>query len=673
MIDAGAMTESMAERRPAVQHAPLELTLIGGIGLRCRGVQLPLPNRKARALLGFLALDGGGFERRERLADLFWGDTGERNARASLRQTLLELRQAFSEAGCAPLRIDREVVALPDARVDAQDMLAEIAGGMFSAVVLGMRNPAAALLAGYDDLAPRFGEWLIGIRQTWQARLRLAIETACDREDVPARDRLRLAEAAFRFDALDESACRMIMRLAAVQGDTAAALRAYADLYKALGEELDMEPAASTQALVADIKLGRFDEQTAPSPSARPPSPVIESTVPIVAILPFRVLGPDQSGGTFADGVVEDIVCALAGLREPVVLSSGSTRGFVGAFDLNRLVGELGARYAVTGTLRRAGPQIRLAVELVDTTSLAVLWAQVFDTREEQLFDAQDRIAACVANTLTPRVHDAELRRSRGRRGDEIDAYHLLLRARDLVFRLERPAFEDAGEMLRRSVALDPGYAGARTALAEWFSLRLGQGWSADRAGDTARLEAAARDAVRLDPFAARALALLGHSRTILARDYGEARQLIGRALSAAPNDAQVWLWSSPTYAFIGEAREAIRRAERAIALSPQDPLLFRHEHFLSIACYAAGDMSAAAAWGLSSVRRNPNYTSALRMAAAALAAIGRVDDARLLTRTVLALEPEFRTAQFAVRLPFADQGVSTAYAEHLTMAGFPA
>jgi tetratricopeptide (TPR) repeat protein len=291
---------------------------------------------------------------------------------------------------------------------------------------------------------------------------------------------------------------------------------------------------------------------------------------------------------------------------------------------------------------------------------------------EAALFDAQEEIAATVANTLVPRLNEAELRASRRRPPEDLGAYHLLLQARELMSRLGPETFAEAGTLLQQAIALDPGYAASHAALADWHSLRIFQGWSPDREADVRALEAAVRTALRLDPGHARALALFGHNRTIAGRHYEEAMTLFERALNAVPNDAETWMWTAPTFAYVGRAEEAIQRAERAIALSPQDPFMFRQEHFLGIAHYAAGHHEEAVHWGRRSELGNPNYTSNLRITAAALVALGHPGEAEPLVRRVMALEPGFRAAAFIRTQAFRDDAQRALYGQRLVEAGFP-
>jgi tetratricopeptide (TPR) repeat protein len=371
---------------------------------------------------------------------------------------------------------------------------------------------------------------------------------------------------------------------------------------------------------------------------------------------------------------VQDIVGLLSGLREPVVISSNSTLAFreTGG-DLAVIGRRLGAEYLVTGTLRAAAEHARLSVELAEAATGAVLWAKAYDIADEPLFEMQDRIALNIATTLVPRVQEAELRRSRRTPPSDLGAYHLMLQARSLVFELERNAFDEAGRLLDRALALDPGYSATRAAKAAWHGLRLGQGWSDNHGADERALEHMARMAISLDGGNAPALALLGHNRAILHRDYEEAVHLFDRALEASPNDAESWMWSSPTFAYMGEVREGLHRAERAVRLSPRDPFLFRYEHFLSIAHYSAGDYEAAVHWGQRSHGRNPLYTSNLRMTAASLAAAGQVEEARVFAGRVLQLQPAYRVTPVLARQAFRDQSRRETYGQHLIASGLPA
>lgn len=410
-----------------------------------------------------------------------------------------------------------------------------------------------------------------------------------------------------------------------------------------------------------------------PQPASLPAAPSA-GTAPVVAVMPFRHIMPDPDLAIFGFGVLEGVVGALATLREPVVISANSTLQLADEAIDPRAAGErFGAAYVASGTLRRAGNGIRLTMELADARNAAVIWHRPFDITAGHEFDTQDHIAAVIANTLAPRVQEAELARLRRLRPSDIGAYHLLIQARRLISGMRREPFEQAGAMLRHAALLDPGFAPTHVDIASWHGLRLGQGWAEDRAAEEMALELALDTALEFDSHNPRALAMRGHNEGIMHRRYDEALLLFDRALSAAPNDAETLLWSSPSFSWMGDGREGVRRAARAMALSPDDPHTFRYEHFRSIGHYASEEHEAAAEWGLRSRRSNPTYTSNLRVTAAALVALGRGAEAQPLVRGVMELEPSFRVRPMIERHAFRDEAARARYGQRLVEAGLPA
>ena len=674
-----------------IEPVRLIISLINGIGLSFDGREVHLPNRKARAMLAHLALSNPPEEQRERVTGLLWSESAQDKANAALRQVVHETRVALKAVGYNSFQSMRLMISLErnSFQVDIADVLAAPVAEQSIDTLLRQPCIAETLLGGFEDLDPAFRSWLLGRRQLLHDQIIRGLERGYRDATVPHRLRRTLAEAALLQDPTHEDACRTVMRCAAEDGETGAALRAYDTLYGLLDSEHDMEPSGPTQELVAEIKQGKYD-RVAPIPAGgvqtgpvKPASgtliwagPHVEPTrggPPWIAVMPFRALGPDPVPSYFAEGLVDDIVRMLSGLREPVVISSNSTRKFRdGDVDLRRIQRELGVGYVVSGTARRSGQALRLSVELADTLTGAVLWARAYDAREGMIFEAQDQIVGQVVNTLAPRVHEAELRHLRLKRPSDLSAYHLTLEAKDLIFRLEPTTFEQAGEILRRAIALDPDYGAAHAAMANWYSLRLGQGWSFNPSEDTRALNRSVQFAVSLDSGNARALALLGHGKTIFEHNHDEGAMLSERAMNAAPNDAEVWLWGSPTYAYIGEGDEAVRRAERARLLSPQDPFIFRTYHFLSIAHYARESYEEAAHWGELSYRANPGYSSNLRLTAACMTELGRHDEARGLAASSLTVEPRFRASDMLNRFPFRDVARRERYVRQLVDAGLP-
>lgn len=405
-------TKTRPARGPQPDTA-FRISVFGGVGLSIAGKDVHLPNRRARALLAYLALSESRKESRERLAGLFWGDTHERNARSSLRQVLFETRDALSPLRCQALISEREYVKLEASAIDVDltAVVRQVEEGLVPETLQVQPRAADTLLAGYEDLGDVFEEWIRESRRAAHEKLLRALEIGYENLELPRRRRRLLAEAALRLDPLHEAACRSVMRLAAEDGEIGAALRAYAGLYERLGRELDMEPSLATQELVAQVKQGHFDSSmiaATPAAGAVQSIRITAAGAPIVAVMPFRSIGPDPVPGYFAEGVVEDTVRMLATLREPVVISSNSTRGFQGRpLELHHIGQTLGAQYVVSGTLRASGDRLRLSVELAEVARSSVLWSEAYDASEPTLFETQNELAAKIARTLVPRSPSA--------------------------------------------------------------------------------------------------------------------------------------------------------------------------------------------------------------------------------------------------------------------------
>ncbi|MGA3398185.1 MAG: BTAD domain-containing putative transcriptional regulator [Acetobacteraceae bacterium] len=665
--------------RPAHTRPSIQLSLLGGFRLRVEGRDVGSLPRKARALLAYLAVQDGKPVSREAMADLLWTDRGAEQARHSLRQTLLVLRRELGPVADTIIRSDDHALAfLPtsvDVDVDRARSLADSsslddlteAAGLFERPCLD-RLPGIA--AEFDDWLGRFRAQMSESASDVLARLVEAHLAAGNTVDA-----VRAAERMLTLDPLREDVHRRLMSIYARAGRRSDAVRQYNACIEMLRRELNVGPSPETEALLQSLRDGGrgTSEPYALSGARSHNTPYAQPAegAPWIAVLPFRAIGPDPVPGYFATGLVEDIVCTLATLREPVVISANSTLVYQGQpIDLRSVGRELGVRYVVSGSIRRLGPSLRMVVELADAETRAVRWAETYDATERVLFDAQDSAVARIVNTLVPRLGAAELQRIRGKHADSLTAYDLVLQARELMFQLTRDASDRAGTLLRRAVEISPDYSAAHAAIAAWESLRVGQGWSDDPRRAAVLLDAAARDAIRLDAHNSQALALLGHSRTVMSREYAEAQALFEHALQAAPNDAAAWTWSSPTSAYLGDGADAVTRAETALRLSPRDPFAFRIHCFLSLAHYTNGSFEEAAHWGQISVQENPRYTAGLRAAAASLVAIGRKLEAREIGNSIRVMEPSFRADP--ARLLWCDQERREQYSQHLIEAGLP-
>lgn len=393
---------------------------------------------------------------------------------------------------------------------------------------------------------------------------------------------------------------------------------------------------------------------------------------PSLAVLPFRTLQPDQSDAYFAEGMVDDIISALGGLKDLVVISRSSTQTYAGApLDLRRVGHDLDVRYVVHGSVRRSGTMLRIAVELCEADVGEVIWAERFDGELSDLFALQDRIAVRVATAVAPQLRELELTRALRKHPASMTAYDLTLQALDQLGRMERASIERSRELLEQALAIDPDYAPAYSRMASLHLRRVAQGWSSDEIADRRAAAAAAQQALERDRNDPVALAIYGHIQSYLLKDYRLAGDYLDRALAVGSSCAVAWGYSSLTRGYLGDYAEAVARAEKAVRLSPLGPDAFWFEHFLSQAYYLAGRYQEATAWARMSDAHNSANTANQRCLVASLVAIGELDEARNVAERMLKLVPEFRLSAFRARTPLRAE-VRDLFAERLRLASVP-
>lgn len=391
-----------------------------------------------------------------------------------------------------------------------------------------------------------------------------------------------------------------------------------------------------------------------------------------LAVLPFRTLQEDQSDAYFAEGMVDDIIRLLGGLKELIVISRSSTLGFARSpLDLRRIGHELDVRYVLHGSIRRSEKTLRIAVELSEAETGHVIWADRFDGELSDLFELQDRIAIRVVTAIAPQVREQELTRAMRKHPASMTAYDLTLQALEQIHRMDRESLLRGRELLVQALAHDPTYAPAHSYSAYLHCLWVGQGLSTDVEAVFALAARAAEMAIEHDRNDAMALAIYGHTRSFLRRDYDTAMVFLNRAIDAGPSCARAWGLNSLTCQYLGDTRNAVPRAEQSLRLSPIGPDAFWHEHVLSQAHYVGGNYADAVSWGRLSAAHNGGNLSNLRTLISSLVAVGQMEQAREVARRVLRLDPEFHLAEFRARTPLSGDLRDT-FVERLRKAGLP-
>ena len=393
---------------------------------------------------------------------------------------------------------------------------------------------------------------------------------------------------------------------------------------------------------------------------------------PSLAVLPFREAQPDASNAHVADGLVDEIIHALGSVRELFVISRTSTLGFGGGtIDVRLISRELGVRYVLHGTVRRAGNQLRVGTELSDASTGQVIRTDRFDGEIDDIFDLQTRISQRVLRTIAPHVRERELQRSQLKRPENLTSYERVLQARALLERMDAASHARAAPLLRDAIAVDPSYATAHSWLAYWYIFHIGEGRSADPDADARAAAEASRTAMELDRNDARATALHAYVTGYLFRDHGKALVLHERALDISPNMADAWTLGSLTAGFAGDGALAVERARNGLRLSPFGTRLYWHEGALAQAHYINGAYDEAAEWASRAAGRASAAVYNLRTLAASLVALGRVEDAGRIARQLLQQAPNFSLTGYRRRCPFVAT-VLDPWIERLRAAGLP-
>lgn len=391
---------------------------------------------------------------------------------------------------------------------------------------------------------------------------------------------------------------------------------------------------------------------------------------PAVAVLPFAYVSSDLQDNYFAEGFADDIIVSLSNIPELLVVSRGSTMAFrQRPVDPDEISEKLGVRYLLSGSVRCTSNRIRISVELIDAADASVIWAERFDEPIEELFNLQDEIALRIVSKIATCVRRAELQRALRKPPQSLNAYEHFLHGLDLLYRFDAGSFVRARTFLERARMEDRDYAAPYAFLALWHVFKIGEGWSSDVDADAAEVMRLAQCAIERDPHNALALALEGHGRGMFFRDYDAAIELVDRATAVSPNNSWAWMFSSGPYGFVGDASAAVRRAERALRLSPLDQHAFFTYTLLAQNHYLGGTLEDAVRWSRKALHLNPRFGNAARVLAASLVATDRLAEAQEIGRHHKRHLPSFKLSEYSRRCPFKETQAKV-YVESLRAAG---
>jgi adenylate cyclase len=389
---------------------------------------------------------------------------------------------------------------------------------------------------------------------------------------------------------------------------------------------------------------------------------------PSIAVLPFQNMSGDPEQDYFADGMVDDITTALSRFKLLFVIARNSSFTYKGnAVDIRQVGRELGVRYVLEGSVRKAAGKVRITGQLIDASTGAHLWADRFEGDMSDIFALQDQMTESVVSAIAPKLLQTEIELAARRRPDNLSAYDLYLRAMPRFYSMTREGSAEALQLFNRALEIDSRFGAAATMAASCHFFNILQGW-APLKPEIEEVTRLLRAALGIDENDPEALATAGNL-TLLSGDLDAAKEMVDRAVALNSNSAFVWNQRGYLYQGSGQAEEAIRSFERAIRLSPLDPMNFMTFAGLASAFIRLGRFDEAVAAAKKSLRQSQTYTGAYRCLAAALAHLGREAEARGAVVRMLELEPNFRISEW---MPGGGQWQSPQFIVGLRKAGLP-
>jgi len=394
---------------------------------------------------------------------------------------------------------------------------------------------------------------------------------------------------------------------------------------------------------------------------------------PSIAVLPFVNLSGDPEQDYFADGAVEDIIAALSRIRWLFVIARNSSFTYKDkVVDVKQVGRELGVRYVLEGSVRKAANRMRITGQLIDATTGAHIWADRFEGTLDDIFDLQDRMSENIVGAIAPQLERAEIERAVHKPTDSLDAYDYYLRGVAHFHLMTREAIDEARPLFDKAIELDPEFAAAY-GLAAWCVFwRKFNGWMSDPEREIEEGARLARRAVELGKNDAIALTRGGHALGHFGGELNGCIALVDKALVLNPNLAAAWLLGAFQRIARGEPDVAIERFQHVMRLSPLDPETVRMQAGMALAHLLAGRFDLALSWAEKALRELPGFGLALAIIAASQALAGRSEAAQRAARQLHQINPGLRPSNLMDWIPFRRPQDLELFAGGLRKAGLP-
>jgi adenylate cyclase len=394
---------------------------------------------------------------------------------------------------------------------------------------------------------------------------------------------------------------------------------------------------------------------------------------PTIAVIPFtvRTSGPDDA--VLGEILAEEIIAALSRTPDLNVISRLSTTALRGRdTSLPLLQSHLNVNYVLSGAYRVSGGQLVLVTELIEARSGRAVWGDSLKSTVQEVLQGEDRITSEVVSQLGAHIVRTEMHRAASRPLPNLESSTLLLGAISLMHRSTRSEFDRVREMLEYLVDRHRRLPIPRAWLAKWHVLRVTRGLSSGGQDETKRALEQTQRALDVDPDCSLALAIEGFVHCHMLKDLDGAAQRYESALSVNPNDSLAWLFSGVLHSFRGEGAQALASSEKALTLSPLDPLLYFYQSLAATAALSAGDYERVVQLAKASLRSNRSHTSTYRALVIGLTLSNRIAEARQTVQALLEVDPQFSIQSFRDRSPSSGHPMGQIFIDALQRAGVP-
>ena len=658
--------------------AKFSLSLLGPVRLAGPDGAVDLSSKKLAGLLAYLACTAPQPQPREKLSTLLWRSHFDVQAKQNMRQALFRLRKILGQDAILG---EGEAVSLSATAIACDVTRFE------TLVRTDSRESLAAAAELYqgrlmDDIVVNeeaWSEWLAHERQRLEdvalgAFVRLAeLELAAGQPEAA----LKAAQRAVTLNNVREDAHRLVVQALAASGRRAEALRSYDDLVALLKRELNTEPDVATKTLIAQL---RATQLAAPPSAAALPAPAVHHadspalplpTKPSIAVLAFANMSSDPEQEYFADGIVEDILTLLSREAWLFVIARNSSFAYKGrAVDIKQIGRELGVRYVVEGSVRKAGNRVRVTAQLIEAATGVHIWAERYERDLSDIFALQDEITGKVVAAIAPSVRAVEIRRSQAKPTANLDAYDYFLRSLPEIHAQSEDSVKRAEALLRKAIELDPVYPYALGMLADIIATRTVNGWHENLLRGLEESLAMARRALDAGPDNSTCLACAASTYVLLGRRFDEGLELAEHALRVHPNSVFVRNRAGVAYVNCGESDKALEQFETAWRMNPQDPKAFTFTG-MAAAHFFARRFEDCIAWGRRATDEASGANIARRHVAAALALLGRSKEAKAEIAEVLKRQPNSSLARSKLS-SFRHPWMYDLYLDGLRKAGLP-